>query len=177
MGSNARGANRVRYAMLAVATTCAAGLFAISSAPAQPAAPDSENGRYSFNTTPDGLLRLDSRTGQVSICGKREVGWFCQPAPDERAALETEIARLQAENGALKKEFVIRGIPLPGGAKPGAAASGGAVATAPAFKLPTDADIDHAASFVEKVWRRFIDMVQSLQDKAQSLHKSAERQS
>src|SRR6266576_3465724 len=67
--------------------------FAVASA--QTATPDSENGRYSFNPVADGVLRLDTRTGQVSQCSRSDVGWACKVVPDERAALETEIARLQ----------------------------------------------------------------------------------
>ena len=35
-------------------------------------------------------------------------GWHCQPVPDERSALEAEIARLQGDNAALKKELLSR---------------------------------------------------------------------
>src|SRR5258708_35043242 len=82
---------------------------------AQTAAPDSENGRYTFNQVADGLLRLDTRTGQVSLCAKKDTGFACNSVPDERTALENEIARLQRENGTLKKEMLARNPPLPGG--------------------------------------------------------------
>ena len=74
--------------------------------------------RYTFNRADDGYLRLDGRTGQVSICTRRPVGWACQAVPDERTALEAEIARLQGENVALKKELIARNLPLPGTVKP-----------------------------------------------------------
>jgi hypothetical protein len=119
--------------------------------------PDSENGRYSFSQVTDGALRLDTRTGQVSHCARQATGWACNAVPDERAALESEIARLQRENGALKKDMLARGLPLPGG-----------VASAPANQrelnlkvpLPSDAEIDRVMSAFEKMWRRLIDMVQ-----------------
>ena len=63
------------------------------------------------------MLRLDTRTGAVSICAKKETGWACNAVPDERQALENEIARLQGENGALKKDMLARGLPLPGGSQ------------------------------------------------------------
>src|SRR5215813_8003401 len=58
----------------------------------------------------DGVLRLDTRTGQVSQCSRSDIGWACKVVPDERSALETEIARLQGENTSLKKELLARGL-------------------------------------------------------------------
>ena len=156
-------------ALLAV-PVAAAFVAAATPSHAQWAAPDSENGRYVFNTVPDGLLRLDTRTGQVSLCGKRAAGWSCQSVPDERAALEGEIARLQNENGALKKELVTRGIPLPGAMRPDTPVASAAPppgGSAPGLKLPTDAELDRVMSFVEKVWRRLVDMVQTMQRDAE----------
>ena len=121
-------------------------------------APDSENGRYTFSQVADGMLRLDTRTGAVSLCAKKDAGWACNAVPDERAALENEIARLQRENGTLKKDMLARGLPLPGG-----------VASAPSAQqrelnlkvpLPSDAEIDRVMSAFEKMWRRLVDMMQ-----------------
>ena len=78
--------------------------------------------------------------------------------PDERQALENEIARLQRENGTMKKEMLARGLPLPGG-----------VASAPSpqqrelnlkVPLPSDTEIDRVMSAFEKMWRRLVDMMQ-----------------
>src|SRR5262245_36808652 len=79
---------------------------------------DNEDSRFTFHRTDDGYLRLDGRSGQVSICSRRPAGWLCQMVPDERVALEAEIARLQSDNSALKKELLARNLPLPGGIKP-----------------------------------------------------------
>jgi hypothetical protein len=90
--------------LLALALTLSLAVFAVASA--QTVTPDSENGRYSFNPVADGVLRLDSHTGQVSQCSRSDAGWACKVVPDERSALETEIARLQGENATLKKELL-----------------------------------------------------------------------
>ena len=76
-----------------------------------------ENGRYAFYRVRDSFVRLDTRTGQVSQCGWSATGWSCQAVPNERAALESEIARLQSENASLKKELLARGVALPDGVK------------------------------------------------------------
>ena len=122
----------------------------------QTAAPQSDDKRYTFNRVDEGYLRLDGRTGQVSICAQRPAGWACQAVPDERAALEAEIARLQAENAAVKKELIARNLPLPGTVKPDAPAAN---PDEPRLQLPNDADLNKVMNFVEKVWRRLLDMI------------------
>jgi hypothetical protein len=117
---------------------------------------DSENDRYSFNPVADGVLPLDSRTGQVSHCSRSDAGWACKVVPDERSALETEIARLQGENATLKKELLGRGLPIPG--VPGQSKPG-----QPELKLPSDAEVDKVVSFLEKVWRRLVEMGRNVQ--------------
>jgi hypothetical protein len=134
-------------------------LAAFAAASAQPSTPDSENGRYSFNPMADGVLRLDTRTGQVSRCSQSDVGWTCNAVPDERSALESEIARLQGENATLKKELLARGLPLPGGPSPPSAAKPGE----PELKLPSDAEVDKVISFLEKAWRRLLEMGRGVQ--------------
>ena len=131
-----------------------------SAAWAQGAPAESDDTRYSFNRTDEGYLRLDGRTGQVSICTRRPVGWACQAVPDERTALEGEIARLQGENVALKKELLARNLPLPGTVKPEPPA---AKPEEPRLQLPNDADLNKVMTFIEKVWRRLVDMVVTLQ--------------
>src|SRR4051794_5702737 len=70
--------------------------------------PDTENGRYALSPIADGVLRLDTRTGAVSTCSNSGVGWACYAVPDERAAFDTEIGRLQAENEKLKAQLAER---------------------------------------------------------------------
>ena len=120
--------------------------------------PDAENGRYSFNQVTDGMLRLDTRTGAVSLCAKKDAAWSCNTVADERQALENEIARLQRENGALKKDMLARGLPLPGGVASGPAPSQRELNLK--LPLPSDAEMDRVMSAFEKMWRRLVDMVQ-----------------
>jgi hypothetical protein len=135
--------------------------FTVASASgfAQTTAPDSENGRYSFSQVPEGVLRLDTRTGQVSVCSNKTAGWACQTVPDERTALEAEIVRLQDDNAKLKREMIARGLPLPGGINPDRSSAG----THFELKLPSDAEVERVMSFFEKIWRRLVDMVHTMQ--------------
>jgi hypothetical protein len=150
-----------RHRMIRMALFIVAGLaLTAPGAWTQSAAPESDDARYTFNRVDDGYLRLDGRTGQVSICARHPVGWMCQAVPDERAALEAEIARVQGENAALKKELIARNLPLPGTVKPESPA---AKPEEPRLQLPNDADINKLMNFIEKVWRRLVEMIVMLQ--------------
>ena len=127
------------------ALAIAMSLAALTTASAETATPDSRNGRYSFHPVSDGVLRLDTRTGQVSECSRSDAGWACKLVPDERSALEAEIARLQEENARVKNELLAGGPPTSG-------------APYPELKLPSDAEVDKVISFLEKSWRRLIEM-------------------
>ncbi|HEY1361466.1 MAG TPA: hypothetical protein VGF60_04425 [Xanthobacteraceae bacterium] len=148
--------------MIRTAGLIVAGAALISpAAAAETAAADADDGRYSFSRAEDGYLRLDGRTGQVSMCTRRAVGWACQLLPDERTTLETEIARLQGENVALKKELIARNVPLPGTVKPEPPPA--AKPEEPQLQLPGDANLNKVVSFVEKVWRRLVEAITTLQ--------------
>src|ERR1700732_3320169 len=79
------------------------------------ATPDTEGGRYVFSKQAKGFLRLDTKSGAVSLCSEQPVGWACQAAPEDRALFEGEIARLQNENAALKRTLLAHGLSLPPG--------------------------------------------------------------
>ncbi len=87
--------------------------------------------------------------------------------PDERAALEETIGRLQGDNAALKKELLAKGMALPSGVKadPPAAKETGKdkPADSPSVKVPSDADMERVLGFIEKVWRRLVEMMVDLQ--------------
>src|ERR1700681_4583870 len=102
------------------------------SASPQGTQPENEESRFSFFRADDGYLRLDGRTGQVSLCTRRQAGWLCQALPEERAAFEAEIARLQLDNAALKREVLAHDLPLPGGIRPAPPPAAGQRPPAPA---------------------------------------------
>ena len=131
--------------------------------------PGQDDGRYSFHRMGDGFVRLDSRTGQLAQCGWAATGWSCKMMPDERAALESEIGRLQRDNAVLKKSLLSRGLELPSGIVAEAPAAAPVPpanvpdASAKEPKMPSDAELDRAFSFMKNVWRRLVDMMVDLQ--------------
>lgn len=139
-----------------------------SSAHAQ-ATPDTENGRYTLSPVTDGVLRLDSRTGAVSICNNARHGWACYVIPDERAALDAEIGRLQRDNEKLKAQLAQRDSAAAGKIDE-ALPKTDSLKEAPSDKqrkleltLPSDRDIDRAINFLERAWRRLIEMAERVQ--------------
>ncbi len=148
-------------------------------AAAQSETPETDNGRFSLTPIDNGFLRLDQRTGRVSVCSRRPLGWSCHPVPDERAALEEEITRLQRDNAALKKDLLSRGIgvtppggptaqvpapapaPVPAPAPPPAATP--SPPEKPALKTPSEVEIDRALAVMERMWKRLVEMVQRWQ--------------
>jgi septal ring factor EnvC (AmiA/AmiB activator) len=193
--------------MRATGIAAAAAIVLAAQAFAQ-ATPDSENGRYTFSPTADGVLRLDTRNGSLASCHNRIAGWSCYAVPDERAALDAEIGKLQRENTQLKdtlarfkdeqtrfdrdiaalKEAHLRldaermklreeldrrqvvppepkiDAPL---AKEDAQRKGVARDAGKSNKLelqlPDDREVEKVISFVERAWKRLIEMAQRVQ--------------
>jgi hypothetical protein len=134
--------------------------------------PDGENGRYVLSPVSDGVIRLDTRTGSVSTCSNSGAGWACYAVPDERAALDAEIGRLQAENENLKGQLSAReptvsgkiDEPLPKAdslKKPEPKIAEGERKIE--IPLPSDRDMDRMMSFLEQAWRRLVEMANRMQ--------------
>jgi hypothetical protein len=158
----------IRATAAAVAIVCLAGA---DTALAQ-SVPDTENGRYTLSPVADGMLRLDTRTGITSICSDKGTGWACYAMPDERAAFDQEIGRLQKDNEALKAQLAQReptvtgkiDEPLPKTdslKKPDPKVAEGERKIE--IPLPSDRDMDRVMAFVEQAWRRLVEMANRMQ--------------
>jgi hypothetical protein len=136
--------------------------------------PDIENGRYALAPVADGVVRLDTRTGAVSTCSDKGAGWACYTVPDERAALDAEIGRLQKDNEDLRTQLAARPQTPPGktdealpkqdlpkqdSLKPKSAEGERKIE----IPLPSDRDVDRVMSLVEGAWRRLVDIASRLQ--------------
>jgi hypothetical protein len=141
--------------------------------------PDSENGRYALSPVTDGVIRLDTRTGAVSTCSNTGTGWACYSVPDERAALDAEIGRLQADNEIsktelekLKTELAAREPVVTGKIDEALPKTDSLKKAEPKvadgerkieIPLPSDRDMDRVMSFLEQAWRRLVEMANRMQ--------------
>jgi hypothetical protein len=155
-------------ALTAVVISCAG---VVEPASAQPK-PDSQNGRYALSPVADGVIRLDTRTGDVSTCNNSSTGWACYSVPDERAALDTEIGRLQAENEKLKAELAAREPTVTGKTDEPLPKTDSLKKAEPKLAegerkieipLPSERDMDRMMSFIEQGWRRLVEMANRMQ--------------
>jgi hypothetical protein len=162
----------------AALVACMAGTGAIAES-----MPDSENGRYTLSPVTDGVMRLDTRTGTVSTCTNSGAGWACYAVPDERAALDAEIGRLQADNEKLRAQVAARepevggktdeALPKSDSLKKPELQAGEPKAAEPKaadserkieIPLPSDQDVDRVVSFLERAWRRLMEMARMQKD-------------
>jgi hypothetical protein len=118
--------------------------------------------RFTMTPTEGGFVRLDTETGAVSICTRKDGAWACEPMPEERQALSREIERLQAENKRLQDELRRPG-PAPGVATPDSQADG-PPAPKERFELPSEKDIDQAFDYLEGIIRKFRDRMKQLDE-------------
>jgi hypothetical protein len=170
--STANSSSRFSLSILAIPALVLTLGVAGAKAAAPQAMPDTENGRYALSSTPDGVLRLDTRTGAVSTCSNSGAGWACYAVPDERAALDAEIGRLQADNEKLKQELASRAPVVTGKIEESMPKSDSLKKSEPKIAegerkleipLPSDRDMDRMMSFLERAWRRLIEMANRVQ--------------
>lgn len=164
--SNNMWSDRIIIAALAMAAamTLAQGAHAQTT-------PDSENGRYTLSPVTDGFLRLNIRNGEVSICTNKN-GWVCRLVPDERAALDTEIGRLQADNRQLREQLAQRDTVTGKTDAPLAKEDSKKSAQAPPdgkaspdrkIELQLPPEHEKLLALIDRVWDRLIEMAVRLQ--------------
>ena len=115
-----------------------------------------------------GVIRLDTQTGNMSMCKSRSEGsWQCESLPDERAALQLELDRLVNENkelhGSVKRLEDLAGIPedkreRQAGRGPETEKGIGRL------PLPTEADVDQAMNYIRGMLKKFKDKLKEFED-------------
>jgi hypothetical protein len=104
--------------------------------------------RYRLEKTDTGYVRMDTATGEMSICEERTGQLVCKLAADERAAFQDDIDRLQAKLEGIEARV--------------AKLEDRAI---PEALLPSDEQVDKSLDIMEKFFDRFMGIMKELDEK------------
>ncbi|PPJ48748.1 hypothetical protein C0075_20700 [Rhizobium sp. KAs_5_22] len=105
-------------------------------------AEDTDVARFALEKTDGGFVRLDRKTGALTLCQENDGTLTCRMAADERAAYEEDLARLEKRVEALEKSLST-GRPL-----------------ANAEPLPSDEEVERSIGIMERFMRSFFGLVE-----------------
>jgi len=114
--------------------------------PATGFAQDPASSRYVMEKTEDGFVRLDTRTGEMSICREQGGQLVCRLAADERRAMEEILADLSARVDALEQRLE------------------GPVPMDKRTDIPDEEELDRAVGAMQKMMRGFFGMVDEFRE-------------
>ena len=169
--STATSRSKLSTAIAAIALACGL-VSSLGGAAIAQSMPDAGNGRYALAPAGDAVIRLDTRTGAVSTCTNSGAGWACYAVPDERAVLDAEIGRLQADNERLKAELAAREPVVTGKIDEALPKTDSLKKPEPKvadgerkieIPLPSDRDMDRVMTFLERAWKRLMEMANRVQ--------------
>lgn len=113
---------------------------------AQDASLKQDGSRFSVEKSDEGYVRMDRRTGVMSICKEDGGRLVCRLAADDRDAYEAEVERLGRAVEALEKRVAALE------AQPSRAGD-----------LPTEGEFEQSMEYMERFFRRFMGVVQDLE--------------
>ncbi|RWA82425.1 hypothetical protein [Mesorhizobium sp.] len=106
-----------------------------------------ETDRYRLEKSANGYVRMDTQTGAMSICEEHSGQLVCKMAADERAAFQDEIDRLQNSVKALDERVAkLENTP----------------SARLESQLPSEEDFNKTMSYMERFFRRFMDIVKDM---------------
>lgn len=130
-------------------------LFLSLSGGASAAEPD----RYRLEKTPEGYVRMDTRTGEMSVCQEKWGELVCRMAADERTAVQDEIDRLQAEMKALEERLgSVRAL------EDRVAKLENSLAAKIEQSLPSEEDFNKTMGYMERFFRSFMAIVKDFEN-------------
>jgi hypothetical protein len=103
--------------------------------------------RYRLEKTENGFVRMDTQTGAMSTCTERDGQLVCRMAADERTAFQDEIDRLQDRVKGLDERV---------------AKLENSLSQRLESSLPSEEDFDRTMGYMERFFRRFMDIVRDL---------------
>lgn len=127
----------MRALFIAIPVLAAVGIGAASVVVGQ-----ERQGRFAMSPVENGFVRLDTETGDMSICTQQDGRWTCRLMEDEAKALQDEVARLRDEVSRLRAQAA-----APGTAPPSDRPE-------PKLELPSEEEIDKALDYFENIFRK-----------------------
>lgn len=117
-----------------------------------------EPDRYRLEKTPDGYVRMDTRTGAMSICQEKWGELVCKMAADERTAVQDEIERLQSDLKALEDRLgTVKAL------EDRVAKLESSLTAKIEQSLPTEEDFNKTMSYMERFFRSFMAIVKDFE--------------
>lgn len=110
-----------------------------------------DDARYQMEKTADGYVRLDKQTGDMSICKEQAGQMICRAAADDRASLADEIGRIDGRLASIEDKLAKM--------EKSGLSSGN--------EMPTEEEFEKTMGYMEKFFRRFMDVVKDLNEEPQ----------
>lgn len=107
-----------------------------------------DSARYRLEPSGEGYVRMDTRTGEMSVCRMRGEQLVCTLAADERRAYDAEIDALHGRLDALEQRLAAL--------EQGAPADGGEA-------LPSEEEFEQTLGLMERFMRRFMGVMRDLE--------------
>ena len=118
-----------------------------------------EPDRYRLEKTPNGYVRMDTRTGEMSICQEKWGELVCRMAADERTAVQDEMERLQTELKVLNDQLAtVKAL------EDRVTKLENSVTAKIEQSLPTEEDFNKTMSYMERFFRSFMGIVRDFEN-------------
>ncbi len=115
-----------------------------------------QESRYVMERSDNGFVRLDTFTGELSVCTINEGQLVCRMAADERRVLEEQIDALEEKLTFMALTLEERGIE-------------------PQNNLPDEAELDRTFDVMEKLMRRFMGVIEDFDGKTNKQKSEADK--
>jgi predicted DNA-binding protein YlxM (UPF0122 family) len=120
-----------------------------------------EPDRYRLEKTPNGYVRMDTRTGEMSVCQEKWGELVCKMAADERTAVQDEIERLQTDMKALEDRLAtVKAL------EERVKTLENSLTAKIENSLPTEEDFNKTMSYMERFFRSFMAIVKDFESES-----------
>ncbi len=119
---------------------------------ASPLAAENHDNRYSITKTDNGFLRMNKKTGTVSLCTANGSALTCRMGADERHAYQQEIDAINTKLGALQNRM----------AKLENTVNSSTSQSTRKSTQTKEQEFDEALKFADKAFRHFFNLMQDI---------------